>query len=185
MFDYDNDRSSSDDDVELNDYKQDDAVEEEEDAYFEPKERTEVAMITESVMITNTDLYSFAEEFMELIENQTFLWPVPMLKVIKFLSDKSIEFSREDVPGRSTGLLNYQQLYNEVNLVMVMLLLNVPVQLDIEVGNKLIDLNKTRQISYRKQPFHEPLIILEILLRERKLDKSEIRTEVLPLLSSS
>ena len=185
MFDHDYERSSSDDDVDRNDYKQDDAQEEDEDAYLESTGKTQVAMITESLMITNTDLYSFAEEFMELIENQTFLWPVPMLKVIKFLSDKSIEFSKEDVPGRNTGLLNYQQLYNEVNLVMVMLLLNVPVQLDIEVGDKLIDLNKTRQISYKKQPFHEPLIILEILLNHKKLDRSEIRPEILPLLFQS
>jgi len=76
MFDHDYERSSSDDDVDRNDYKQDDAQEEDEDAYLESTGKTQVAMITESLMITNTDLYSFAEEFMELIENQTFLWPV-------------------------------------------------------------------------------------------------------------
>lgn len=173
------DFSSSDSDAEQDNLMVVDEEEQEEDRYFEPNNSD--IFITETTMITNTDLYAFASEFMEYIENQTFLWPVPMLKVIKFLSDKSIEFSKMDIPEQ--GSRNYQQLYNEVNLVMVMLMMKVPIQLDIVVGSKIIDLNKPRQISYKKQPFHEPLIILEILLEKGKISRDEIIDEVLPLLN--
>jgi len=181
MSDNDYSDNSSDEGMNQDDYKIADAEEEEEDPYFDPSRKPQVAMFTESSMITNTDLYAFAEEFIELIENRTLLWPVPMLKIIKFLSDRSIEYSKREYLEDGNDMENFQQLFNEVNLVMIMLLLNVPIQLDIEVGNKLIDFNEARRISYKKQPFHEPLIILKLLYKAKVVEEKEIRKEVFPL----
>lgn len=182
MSDNDFSDNSSDEGMNQDDYKIEDANEQEEDPYFDENRKPQVAMLTESTMITNTDLYAFAEEFMKLIENRTLLWPVPMLKIIKFLSDKSIEYSKHEYLNDGNDMENFQQLFNEVNLVMIMLLLNVPIQLDIEVGNRLIDFNDVRRISYKKQPFHEPLIILKILYKAKVVEQKEIRKEVFQLI---
>lgn len=172
----------SDNDTVYSDYSDpnhhDEVVEDDEEVQrdvYDNHEEKEDVYLTNTQMITNTCLYKYASSRLILAEKNILPWSTLMLKVIDFLVNATL----------NTEHVNMQQLYNEVNLAFVELMLNVPIQLNIVNGTTVIDLNGKRRISYFKQPFHEPTIILQLLLKHDVIKPSEIRDDVHEYMSDS